>query len=159
LRPGIFIFWQNDGPITREDRLNNIKMIGTEVMPAVREMGKELGLQSPFEVQPGLRPLPASGKPESVGSLEERRPRQEFRRRLVPVGGASAVLTQRCALREPSHRQQARRDPLTDKPPALSGSTRHRGLPGPAARQAPRSPPIRGRVTIDRLPAAGGRQR
>jgi alkanesulfonate monooxygenase SsuD/methylene tetrahydromethanopterin reductase-like flavin-dependent oxidoreductase (luciferase family) len=70
LRPGIFIFWQNDGPITREDRLNNIKMIGTEVMPAVREMGKELGLQSPFEVQPGLRPLPASGKPESVGSLE-----------------------------------------------------------------------------------------
>jgi len=33
-------------------------------------MGKELDLKSPFEVQPGSRPLPPSGKPESIGSLE-----------------------------------------------------------------------------------------
>ena len=70
LRPGIFIFWQNDGPITRQDRQNNIRLLGHEVVPAVREMGKELGLQSPFEVEPGSRPLPASGVPESIGSLE-----------------------------------------------------------------------------------------
>src|SRR5579863_4896918 len=28
LRPGIFFFWQNDGPIKREDRINNIKLLG-----------------------------------------------------------------------------------------------------------------------------------
>ena len=70
LRPGIFAFWQNDGPISKEDRLNNIKLLAKEVLPAVREIGKELNLTSPFEVTPGSRPLPASGKPESVGSLE-----------------------------------------------------------------------------------------
>ncbi len=70
LRPGIFFFWQNDGPIKREDRINNIRLLGNEVVPAVREMGKELDLKSPFEVKPGSRPLAASGKAESVGSLE-----------------------------------------------------------------------------------------
>ncbi len=69
LRPGIFAFWQNDGPISKEDRLNNIRLIATEVMPAVREIGKELDLKSPFELKPGSRALPASGVPESVGSL------------------------------------------------------------------------------------------
>ena len=70
LRPGAFILWQNDGPISREQRVNSLKLIGAEVMPALREFGKELGLTSAFEVKPGSRPLPASGKPESVGSLE-----------------------------------------------------------------------------------------
>jgi alkanesulfonate monooxygenase SsuD/methylene tetrahydromethanopterin reductase-like flavin-dependent oxidoreductase (luciferase family) len=70
LRPGIFAFWQNDGPISKEDRINNIRLLAKEVMPAVRQIGKELNLTSPFEVTPGSRPLPAAGKPESVGSLE-----------------------------------------------------------------------------------------
>ena len=70
LRPGIFAFWQNDGPISKEDRLNNIRLLATEVMPAVRQIGKELGLNSPFEVAPGSRPLKAGQKPESVGSIE-----------------------------------------------------------------------------------------
>jgi hypothetical protein len=39
-------------------------------MPALRELGKELGLTSAFKVKPGSRPLPSSGKPESVGSVE-----------------------------------------------------------------------------------------
>jgi alkanesulfonate monooxygenase SsuD/methylene tetrahydromethanopterin reductase-like flavin-dependent oxidoreductase (luciferase family) len=69
LRPGIFGFWQNDGPISAQDRINNIKMIATEVMPATREIAKELGLVSPFDVKPGSRKLPASGVPESVGSM------------------------------------------------------------------------------------------
>ena len=79
LRPGIFSFWQNDGPISKEDRLNNIRMIAKHVLPAVREMGKELNLTSSFEVQPGSRKLPASGKPETVGSLE---PLLKYRRDL-----------------------------------------------------------------------------
>jgi hypothetical protein len=70
LRPGIFLVWQNDGPITRKDRENNLKLLGTEVLPALREFGRELKLTSPFEVTPGSRPLPTHGKPESVGSIE-----------------------------------------------------------------------------------------
>ncbi len=69
LRPGIFGFWQNDGPISGEARTQNIRMIAEEVMPATREIAKELGIVSPFDVKPGSRKLPASGIPESVGSL------------------------------------------------------------------------------------------
>jgi hypothetical protein len=77
LRPGIFAFWQNDGPISKEDRLNNMRLIATEVMPAVREIGKELGLTSPFEVTPGSRPLKTGEKSQSVGSLEPLRAMRE----------------------------------------------------------------------------------
>ncbi|MDO8434344.1 MAG: LLM class flavin-dependent oxidoreductase [Candidatus Binatus sp.] len=69
LRPGIFGFWQNDGPISAADRVMNMRLIANEVMPATREIANELGLVSPFDVKPGSRPLPASGVPESVGSL------------------------------------------------------------------------------------------
>ena len=44
LRPGVFGFWQNDGPISAKDRTNSMRLIATEVLPAVREMGKELDL-------------------------------------------------------------------------------------------------------------------
>jgi hypothetical protein len=50
--------------------LNNIRLIATEVAPAVREIGKELGLTSPFEVAPGSTPLKPGDQPRSVGSLE-----------------------------------------------------------------------------------------
>ncbi len=68
LRPGIFMIWQNDGPISREDRLNNLRLLGQEVVPAIREMGKELDLKSPFEVAPGTRPL-AGRRQARVGGL------------------------------------------------------------------------------------------
>ena len=67
LRPGIFSFWL-DGPAPRADRMTCLRLLGTEVMPAVREMGKELGLSGPFEVTPGSRPLPSGGRPDRVGS-------------------------------------------------------------------------------------------
>ncbi len=70
LRPGILLLWQNDGPITRVQRESNLKLLAAEVMPAIREFGRELKLTSPFEVTPGSRPLPTHGKPESVGSVE-----------------------------------------------------------------------------------------
>ena len=66
-----------DGPISKEDRLNNMRLIATEVMPAVREIGKELGLTSPFEVTPGSRPLQKGVKSQSVGSLEPLRAMRE----------------------------------------------------------------------------------
>ena len=43
-----------------------LRLLGEEVLPAMREMAKELDLPGPFEVLPGSRPLPASGKREAV---------------------------------------------------------------------------------------------
>ena len=48
-RPGIMAFWANDGFVSPEDARTCIRLLGQEVMPAVREIGKSLGLNSPFE--------------------------------------------------------------------------------------------------------------
>lgn len=66
LRPGIFGIWYHHGPMSFEDRKTCLRLLGTEVLPAMREIAKELDLPGPFEVKPGSRPLPASGKRESV---------------------------------------------------------------------------------------------
>ncbi len=65
LRPGILSFWI-DGPIPRDDRANCLRLLSDEVVPALREHGKKLGLRSPFERQPGSVPLNSSGIPEPV---------------------------------------------------------------------------------------------
>ncbi|MGE3538884.1 MAG: LLM class flavin-dependent oxidoreductase [Candidatus Tectimicrobiota bacterium] len=57
LRPGSIFFWDGDGAMTHEDQMRSLRLMGEEVIPAVREMGKELELFSPFEVDP------ATGKP------------------------------------------------------------------------------------------------
>ena len=49
-RPGIFAFWGNDGFVSHEDTLSCIRLLGQEVMPAVREIAADLGLNSPFDV-------------------------------------------------------------------------------------------------------------
>ncbi len=48
-RPSIVGFWASDGFVSNEDSKKCIRMLGLEVLPAVREIGKELGLLSPFE--------------------------------------------------------------------------------------------------------------
>jgi alkanesulfonate monooxygenase SsuD/methylene tetrahydromethanopterin reductase-like flavin-dependent oxidoreductase (luciferase family) len=48
-RPGIMSLWANDGGISQADSLNCIRLLGQEVLPALRETAKELGLESPFE--------------------------------------------------------------------------------------------------------------
>ncbi len=68
LRPGIFSFWL-DGPVPARDRMICLKLLGTEVIPKLREIGKELGLEGPFERRPGSVPLGPTGKPEYVGSM------------------------------------------------------------------------------------------
>ena len=65
LRPGILSFWI-DGPIPRDDRAQCLQLLSDEVIPALREHGKKLGLRSPFERQPGSVPLNSSGIPEPV---------------------------------------------------------------------------------------------
>ncbi len=52
LRPGSIFFWDGDGAMSHEDSMRSLRLMGEEVVPAVREMGKELELNSPFEVDP-----------------------------------------------------------------------------------------------------------
>jgi len=53
LRPGTIFFWDGDGAMTNEDQLRSLRLFGQEVIPAAREMGKELGLLSPYETNDG----------------------------------------------------------------------------------------------------------
>jgi alkanesulfonate monooxygenase SsuD/methylene tetrahydromethanopterin reductase-like flavin-dependent oxidoreductase (luciferase family) len=52
LRPGSIFFWDGDGAMTHEDQMRSLRLMGEEVIPAVREMGEELDLKGPFEVNP-----------------------------------------------------------------------------------------------------------
>ena len=52
LRPGSVFFWDGDGAMTHDDQMRSLRLMGEEVLPAVREIADELGLDSPFEVDP-----------------------------------------------------------------------------------------------------------
>ena len=49
LRPGNIFFWDGDGAMDHDDSMRSLRLFGEEVIPAVREMAKELDLKSPFE--------------------------------------------------------------------------------------------------------------
>ena len=57
IRPGSIFFWDGDGAMTHDDAMRSLRLMGEEVIPAVREIAKELELPGPFEVDP------ATGKP------------------------------------------------------------------------------------------------
>lgn len=65
LRPGIFSFWL-DGPVSAKERKRCLELLNHDVIPALREYGKERGLTDPFECKPGSRPLAASGRYETT---------------------------------------------------------------------------------------------
>jgi alkanesulfonate monooxygenase SsuD/methylene tetrahydromethanopterin reductase-like flavin-dependent oxidoreductase (luciferase family) len=52
LRPGSIFFWDGDGAMDHDDAMRSLRLMGEELIPAVREMGKELDLKGPFEVDP-----------------------------------------------------------------------------------------------------------
>jgi alkanesulfonate monooxygenase SsuD/methylene tetrahydromethanopterin reductase-like flavin-dependent oxidoreductase (luciferase family) len=52
LRLGILIFRTGDGAMSHEDAMRTIKLMGEEVIPALKEFGRELDLPSPFERDP-----------------------------------------------------------------------------------------------------------
>ena len=56
LRPGIFSFWL-DGPVPHKDRLRCLELLNRDVIPAMREHGKKLGLIDPFSCPPGGKRL------------------------------------------------------------------------------------------------------
>lgn len=69
LRPGIFSFWL-DGPVSFKDRMRCLELLGKEVVPAIRDIGKELELVSPFHTPPGSRRLSAGQRPDDVARAE-----------------------------------------------------------------------------------------
>jgi alkanesulfonate monooxygenase SsuD/methylene tetrahydromethanopterin reductase-like flavin-dependent oxidoreductase (luciferase family) len=52
VRPGILGAWTNDGTIGHEDTMRCLTLMQQEVLPALREMGKELDLPGPYEKAP-----------------------------------------------------------------------------------------------------------
>jgi alkanesulfonate monooxygenase SsuD/methylene tetrahydromethanopterin reductase-like flavin-dependent oxidoreductase (luciferase family) len=61
LRPGNIFFWDGDGAMTHDDAMRSLRLMGEEVIPAVREMAKELDLKGAFEVDPLTNsPVPAA---------------------------------------------------------------------------------------------------
>ena len=52
LRPGSVIIWDGDGAMTHDDQMRSLRLMGEYVLPAMHEMGDELGLNSPFDVDP-----------------------------------------------------------------------------------------------------------
>lgn len=70
LRPGIFGLFTIQGPVSVQDRLNNVRLMGQEVLPAMREYAKELGIKDPFEVKPGSRPYTPGTQRDSLVDLD-----------------------------------------------------------------------------------------
>ena len=64
LRPGSIFFWDGDGAMSHEDSMRSLRLMGEEVIPAVREIGKSLDLKSAFEVDTQtnkpIEPAPAT---------------------------------------------------------------------------------------------------
>ncbi|MSQ29646.1 MAG: LLM class flavin-dependent oxidoreductase [Dehalococcoidia bacterium] len=52
LRAGTLIFRDGDGVQTHEETMRGMRLMGEEIIPAVREMAKELGLAGPFDKDP-----------------------------------------------------------------------------------------------------------
>ena len=48
-RPSILALWASDGFVSNQDAMTCIRLMGQEVLPALRGIGKELELWSPFE--------------------------------------------------------------------------------------------------------------
>ena len=59
LRPGTIFFWDGDGAMSHDDQMRSLRLMGSDLIPAVREMADELDLKGPFEVDPEDRPASA----------------------------------------------------------------------------------------------------
>jgi hypothetical protein len=69
LRPGIFSFWL-DGPVPAKDRMRCLQLLNSDVIPAMRDFGKSIGLVDPFKRAPGSRPLRPGVAPEPVSNAD-----------------------------------------------------------------------------------------
>jgi alkanesulfonate monooxygenase SsuD/methylene tetrahydromethanopterin reductase-like flavin-dependent oxidoreductase (luciferase family) len=62
LRPGTIFFWDGDGAMTHEDAMRSMRLFGSDVLPAVREMAAELDLPGPYEQDPAAATLARAGE-------------------------------------------------------------------------------------------------
>jgi len=69
IRPGSIFFWDGDGAMTHEDAMRSLRLMGAEVIPAIKEMAQELELPGPFEVDPATGKS-IEAKPAAVGAQE-----------------------------------------------------------------------------------------
>ncbi len=53
LRPGVFVVFNVQGPVSNQDRMTSMRLFAQELMPALREYGKELGLPDSLGKTPG----------------------------------------------------------------------------------------------------------
>lgn len=70
LRPGSIFFWDGDGAMSHDDSMRSLRLMGSEVIPAVREMAKELDLKGPFEVDPQTN-KPVAEKAEAAATEQQ----------------------------------------------------------------------------------------
>jgi alkanesulfonate monooxygenase SsuD/methylene tetrahydromethanopterin reductase-like flavin-dependent oxidoreductase (luciferase family) len=70
LRPGIFIMFNVQGPASDEQRMGNMRMFAQEVMPGLREYGKEIGLLDAFQKAPGSTKLEPGARRTPVNNRE-----------------------------------------------------------------------------------------
>jgi alkanesulfonate monooxygenase SsuD/methylene tetrahydromethanopterin reductase-like flavin-dependent oxidoreductase (luciferase family) len=73
LRPGIFIFFAPQGPVSNEDRMRSLELIGTYVVPEIRAFADEIGLVDPFQKAPGASALAAGARRDPVHDGESLR--------------------------------------------------------------------------------------
>ena len=68
IRPGTIFFWDGDGAMSHDDQMRSLRLMGSDVIPAVREMSDELGLKGPFEVDSDGEDTAQSGAKEGDGA-------------------------------------------------------------------------------------------
>jgi alkanesulfonate monooxygenase SsuD/methylene tetrahydromethanopterin reductase-like flavin-dependent oxidoreductase (luciferase family) len=67
IRPGSIFFWDGDGAMTHDDAMRSLRLMGEEIIPAVREMADELDLPGPFEVDPATGKRITTEQPAPAG--------------------------------------------------------------------------------------------
>jgi hypothetical protein len=61
--------WGSDGNVSHEDTKTCIRLLGQEVMPAMREIGKELGLNSTFEADAPVSTAAAAARRPATAAV------------------------------------------------------------------------------------------
>lgn len=70
IRPGVFTVFAVQGNVGDADRMNSVKLLGEQVLPAVREFAAKQELTGPFDQVPGQRKLAPGTKRDPVVNRE-----------------------------------------------------------------------------------------
>jgi alkanesulfonate monooxygenase SsuD/methylene tetrahydromethanopterin reductase-like flavin-dependent oxidoreductase (luciferase family) len=69
LRPGQVFFWDGDGDQTHEEAMRSMRLMGEHLLPAVREIARDLELESAFDIDPTTgQPFPASTASDAIAA-------------------------------------------------------------------------------------------